>query len=97
MTNQKKQDKGRTGVNPIAAAVAGAVVGAGIAVAGVTLTNEKNREKVKKAATNVKDQTMKYVEGKKSEGKEEMKKVINSAKDSLHKASKDVNKAVQSI
>lgn len=61
--NKKKQDERQKGFNQAAAVVAGAVVGAGVAVAGmVALKDEKNRKKVKEALTNVKDQAIDYME-----------------------------------
>lgn len=48
MTNQKKQEEGQKGVSPVAAAIAGAVVGAGVAVAGaMVMKDEKTQAKVK--------------------------------------------------
>lgn len=61
--NQKKQDKEKGGVNPVVAAVTGAVVGAGVAIAGaIALKDEKNRQKVKDVLTNAKDQAVGYME-----------------------------------
>jgi uncharacterized membrane protein YgaE (UPF0421/DUF939 family) len=93
--NQKKQDKRKGSVNSVVAGVTGAVIGAGIAVAGaaVVLNDKKNREKVKKVLTNVKKQAIGYMEGvqkqaqdkkgeveeKLVEGKEKVKKEVNSA------------------
>ena len=99
------------GFNPMVAAVAGAVVGAGIAVAGVALSDEKNRKTVIKVATNMKDDLITYVEktqeqaelkkeelGKKiAKDKEIVNKVVKSAKKSLHKTTKEVNKALKSL
>ncbi len=57
---QKKQDK-KSGFNSSAAAViTGAVVGAGAAVVGMALNKKENRDKVKEALTNVKDQAISY-------------------------------------
>ncbi len=85
--------------NPVVAAVAGVVVGAGVAVAGaVALSDKKNREKVKKTLANAKDQAMGYVEDvqkqaedkkgeieeKLAKGKEKVKKALNATKDSLN-------------
>jgi uncharacterized membrane protein YgaE (UPF0421/DUF939 family) len=93
--HQKKQDKGKSSVNSVVAGVTGAVIGAGIAVAGaaVVLNDKKNREKVKKVLTSVKKQAIGYMEGvqkqtqdkkdeveeKLAEGKEKVKKEVNSA------------------
>jgi len=107
----KKEDEKRVGINPLVVAVAGAVVGAGIAVAGVALSDENNRKKVEESATKAKELTREYVDGiqkqvqeKKnevegifSEDKEKVRKVVNSAKNSLHKTANAVNKAVQAV
>lgn len=113
MKDQKMSTKGVNsgGVNPVVAAVAGAVVGAGIAVAGVVLSDEKNREKVIKAATTVKDNVTNYVEKTQKQieaekkilknrilaDKMKVKKVVASAKNSLDKTTKEVNNAVKSL
>jgi len=50
------------GMSPVAAAVTGAVVGAGAAVAGAAiLRDEKNRARAKKILNNVKDKARVYV------------------------------------
>lgn len=94
------KDKKNGGVNPIAVAVAGAVVGAGIAVAGVVLSDEKNRKKVKDFADSVQEQAedkKKKLEIKLAKDKEIVRKVVSSAKDSIDKTTKEVNKAVKSL
>lgn len=95
------------GVNPIAAGVAGAVIGAGAAVAGVVaLKDKKNREKVQGVLNGVKDMAMGYMEniqskakdkqanmkGKLTEGKNGLKKISASAKSSLHHGVNDIKK-----
>lgn len=61
--NHKKQDERDSGVNQVVAAVTGAIVGAGVAVAAtLALKNEKNRDKVKEAFSNAKDFTKKSIE-----------------------------------
>lgn len=64
--NQKskmKQDEEKGSVNPVIAAVTGAVLGAGVAVVGaVVLGNERNRQKAKEVLTNAKDQALGYME-----------------------------------
>jgi hypothetical protein len=65
MTDQKKQTKGKDGVNPVVAGVTGAVIGVGIAVAGaaaVVLNDKKSRDQVKKVLSSVKDQALDYIE-----------------------------------
>lgn len=92
MANQNKHDDG---ISPAIAAVTGAVIGAGVAVAAVAMQDEKNREKVKEVLSNVKDHAVGYVEDmqkqveekkgeveeKLVEGKEKLSKVVSSAKD----------------
>lgn len=76
--NQKKQDMGKSGFNPVVAAVTGAVVGAGVAIAGaVALKDKKNREKVKEVLTEVKDKATGFME--------EMQKQAQDKKDEVEK------------
>lgn len=98
MANQTQtKQNGTSGFNPVVAAVAGAVVGAGVAVAGaVVLEDKKTREKIKFAFTNM----QKLAEDKKNEAekklsgdKEKVKRVIDSAKDSLRQGVKNAKKA----
>lgn len=77
--DQRKQEKRKTGFSPVVAAVAGAIVGAGVAVAGAAVLDKKNRKKVEKAFTNVKNQATGYIKELKKEVKE-TKKEINSTK-----------------
>ncbi len=66
MTNKKQN-----GVNPVAAAVAGAVVGAGVAIAGaIALKDEKNRKKVQEVLKDTKDQASKHMKTMQGEAKE---------------------------
>lgn len=113
MNDQKtgKQSELKGGINPVVVAVAGAVVGAGIAVAGVVLYDEKNREKIIKTANTLKNDVTHYVEKTKKQmeaekkilekrildDKEKVKKVVASAKQSLDKTTKEVNNAVKSL
>jgi len=79
MTNQdqKKQDD-QNRFNQVAAVVTGAVVGAGVAVAGaVVMGDKKNREKVKKVFNDAKDQAAGYVE--------EFQKKVEYEKDEIKK------------
>ena len=87
MLQNNKHDK--KGMSPVAAGIAGAVVGAGIAVAGtVALKDEKNRAKVKGVLKAVKKQTGDYVEDlqkkahkQQSEAKKKMSEVESIAAD----------------
>ncbi|MCX6731261.1 MAG: hypothetical protein NTZ55_05420 [Candidatus Roizmanbacteria bacterium] len=97
---QIKQADRKVGINPVIVAVAGAVVGAGIAVAGVVLSDEKNREKIKETAGNLKKQAedkKREIEKRILEDKKKVKMVVASAKESLDKTTKEVNKAVKSL
>ncbi|MGE5041713.1 MAG: hypothetical protein ACM3IJ_02315 [Candidatus Levyibacteriota bacterium] len=61
MADNQKNDK-KAGVNPVVAGVAGAVVGAGMAVAGtMALKDEKNRKKVRDVATGIAKQASEYM------------------------------------
>lgn len=105
------KDQKKTGINPAVVAVAGAVVGAGIAVAGVMLSDEKNREKIVKGANAMKDDVGSYIKKTQAQIEEEkrllekrvmedkikVKKVVASAKNSLDKTTKEVNNAVKSL
>jgi len=103
-------DQNQGGINPVAAAVAGAVVGAGIGVAGaVIMGNKKNREKIGKVLNNAKNQAINYVEGvqkqaedkknevkeKLTEGREKVGKVTKSVKKSFNNAVKNVKRAAK--
>ncbi len=60
----KKQTEVHGGMSPVVLAVTGAVIGAGIAVAGVgavALKDESNRQKVKKVLDAAKDQAVEYI------------------------------------
>ena len=81
-----KQNKQGDGVSPVVAAVAGAVVGAGVAVAGaIALSNENNQAKLKGAYTNIKNKVMGV------EGKAEVK--LAEGKEKATKTAKTVTKA----
>lgn len=109
LINQKKLDD-QNRFNQVAAAVTGAVVGAGIGVAGaVVMSDKNNREKMGKVFIGVRDQAVGYVTNiqknaedkkeviKKEFAKDEKKvqKVIKIAKKSLGKTVKDVKKAAK--
>jgi gas vesicle protein len=96
MTDQKKQEN--VSISPAAAAVTGAVVGAGIALAGAAmLKDEKNRKKVKDVLSNVKSHAVDYMENiqksaddkkgeiqdKLEDGKKEIKHIASTASDDM--------------
>jgi gas vesicle protein len=86
------------GVNPIVAAVTGAVVG-GIAVAGaMTMADEKKREQVKDALGNVKDKVMdtkESIENKIADAREMAMDKVDNARDALKHAAGDIKDAVE--
>lgn len=91
-------NKNKGGINPVVAAVAGAVVGAGVGIAGaVVLGDKKNREKINKVLNNVKDQAVDYVEGvqKQAEDKKsEIEKEFVKGKKITQKTVKDAKKVM---
>jgi outer membrane murein-binding lipoprotein Lpp len=112
MTNQKKQNEHKGGMGSMVAAMTGAVVGAGIAIAGaVALKDEKNVQKIKEIMTNVKDQAVGHIEDIKknvehekteideqiAEGKEKANKIASTAKDTLDQVIKDIKKGSEKI
>lgn len=65
MTNQiqKKEVDKKSGINPVAAAVTGLIVGAGAVVAGAIVLNDKNnREKISTAVTDVNNNVKKKMD-----------------------------------
>jgi hypothetical protein len=93
MTNKKTQNRGKDSVNPIVAGVTGAVIGAGIAVAGaaVVLNDKKSREKVKGVLSNVKNQVVGYMEDMQKQAqdkKTEVKEKIAESEKTVKKTAK---------
>jgi hypothetical protein len=75
--NQKK---------PVVAAVTGAIIGAGIVAAGVAaLKDKKNREKVKKVLTSVKDNAKGILENIKKETLDKKEDIKNKPREELKK------------
>ena len=77
-------------INPVAAAVTGAIVG-GVAAAGaMALSDEKNREKIKDAFSNAKNRSMDYVANAKQaavDRKEEIaERLVEAREDAIDKA-----------
>ena len=104
----KKPEQKKVGVNALTAVVTGAVIGAGVAIAGVVaLADEKNRKRVKNTLTMLKDKALNYVdevaqgtdnakdmvEEKISESKSKTKKVVNNVKKAIKKANNMNEKA----
>ncbi len=88
-----KDEHEKSGVSPVTAAVTGAVIGAGAAVAGtMALRSEENRKKIKDTLTSMKDKTMEYLEERKGEhtskaegALKKVKKEISSVKHAAKK------------
>lgn len=86
-SNQKKQIVKKSGFSPVAAAVTGAIVGAGVAIAGtIALEDKKNRKEIKQVFTNLKDQAVGYLE--KMQNKIKSKKAIIERKVLIDKKEK---------
>jgi len=92
--NKKHHDDQKSEVNPIVAAVTGAVVGAaaiGIAGAAV-MANDDTRKKAEKAIDEAKDNInnmRKDVDEKIAQGQEKVNEVVATVKDSTQDAVKD--------
>ena len=83
--SDKDKNKGAVGINPVVAAVTGAIVG-GVAAAGaMVLGDEKNREKISDALSNVKDKSMDYAEGVKQEIQERKEEVVEKVAEGKEK------------
>lgn len=81
-------DKNTNSMNPIVAGIAGAVAG-GVAVASaIAMSDKKNQKKVKDVLTNIKDQTVDYVE--------DMQKKAQDIKGNVTAKIVKMKKAVQS-
>jgi hypothetical protein len=97
---QKKLEEVKNGFNQTAAVVTGAVVGAGMAVAGmIAMKDEKNRDKVKEVFTNVKNKAIDYIEDiqKQTQAKKgEVKEKFVEDKVKIEKAAKAVKNSLNS-
>jgi len=92
--NKKHHDDQKGGVNPIVAAVTGAVVG--VAVAGIAgaavMANDGTRKKVEKAIDEAKDNInnmRKDVDKKSGQGQKKVSKVVATVKDAKQDVVKD--------
>lgn len=98
MTNKinKKQNK-ENEINPIFAGVTGAVIGAGIAIAGaIMMKDEKNRDKAKKVLKNIENYAQKetgVVEEKVAKGIKKAKNLADSTEKKLQAKAKEAIKA----
>jgi len=86
MTDQKIPVEKKKGINPVAAAVTGAVVGAGLVVAGAAaLSDKKNRDKAKQVLGNVKDKATTYMKDMKKEARDKKDKAEKKLKNKVKK------------
>lgn len=87
-----KKDENDNGINQIAAAVTGVLVGAGAVVAGAVILNDKkNKAKVDKAVEDVKSKARelkKDTEEKMSQVGDKVQKLVEVAKEPLDTPSK---------
>lgn len=99
--NQKIQNDRKNGLDQIAAAVTGAIVGAGVAVAGViALKDEKNRNKVKNALIDAKNQAVDYIEDIRNQAQDkkiEIKEKVFQEKVKVKKIAKIVKNAKMEV
>lgn len=94
----EKEDTTKTGFHPVVAAVIGATVGAGVAIAGAAImADEKKREKVRKVIDTVKNQAMDYVQNIKKQTAEKKLVVKKPATKSLTDGKQKIKKAVESV
>lgn len=108
----KKPEQKKAQVNALTAVVTGAVIGAGVAIAGVVaLADEKNRKRVKNTLSMLKDKALNFVdeatqeanvakdmaEEKVLEGKSKTKKVISDVKKTIKKEANVINKKAKQI
>ncbi len=95
----KKPEQNKSGANALAAVVTGAVIGAGVAIAGVVaLADEKNRKKVKSTLLMIKDKALNYVDEATQEAehsKDVAEDMISEGKDKTNKVIRNVKKAVK--
>lgn len=91
MADNKQNEKNK-GVNPVAAGAAGAVIGAGIAVAATAaLRDEKTRKKLQKTLMNAKDQAIDRIP-KLRQHADQLQDSLKDVKKQLGAAKKDVTK-----
>lgn len=75
--------------SPATTAIAGAVIGAGVAIVGAVLKNKEAREKIKEVITNVKDQTSEYIQS--------MQKQVEDTQDSLEQKVSEGTEKIEQI
>ena len=92
MTHNDKPTDKKSGINPIAAAVTGAVVGASLVAGAVVLGNKKNRDKAKQMLSKAQTHAKEYMGDMQAQSK------INKSmiEDKLAKANQKINHSVSS-
>lgn len=89
MTDKTMENKRKNGINPVVAGVTGAVIGASVAVAGITVLRDKgNREKVKKKFIDARKQTLDYVKGIRKQTKDKKEKIEKQFKKDVKNTNK---------
>lgn len=91
MADNKKDDHNQ-GVNPVAAGVAGAVIGAGVAVAATKiLSDEETRNKIMDKAKDIRDQVKERVDNMRESAAEQIEpaKEDSKAEDTKDSKKKD--------
>lgn len=82
--------------NPLKTALTGAVVGAGITVAGtMLLKDEKRRKKMKKVLNQVKDQGVEYLKDMQVRGQKEIKKQLPEVMKQEKRTAKKIQKKIE--
>lgn len=86
--NTQTNKKPEATISPVTAAIAGAVVGAGLGAAGaIALKDEQTRQKAKEMLSNVKDQANGYIEKAKTASHNKKTEMENKVADSKAKLS----------
>ncbi len=108
MNNFKKSDsygKVSGGISPVTAALAGAIAGAGVAIAGaVALSKQSNRDKITKVVNEVKTKATKFAKKAKKNAKsgldmmeDKKDEVVNSVDNAVKVARKTLDGKVDEI
>lgn len=92
MINSNKEKHAKNNfLNSVAMGLTGAVVGLGIAAAGLVLRKEKNREMIKESLSDVKDQVIELIDDK---GKD-VKNTVNKVEQDHDKTKEKLKKIVE--
>lgn len=101
MENKQKREINKGGVNPVVAAVTGAIVGAGVVAGAVVLSDQKNRDKIKEVVTNAKEQATEKFQEVQKDTQEKIAEGKKDAQEKFTEGKKDAkemaNKAIDSL